>query len=391
MSFKFDFDIDDRADDDHALLGITTGPSQHLKSASSEPAEAPCTELSLDHLLATLPPALSYATLPVPETDIALARRDLFDARFQVLAQADPSEPARAADGSTSSDALAFLDAPSDLLPRVYEGGLKTWECALDLAAHVHRLGWPSFVGKRVIEVGCGTAIPSLYVLHTLFSGPPPADTDGTQETHVHLQDYNASVLELVTFPNIFLAWYTSPAASPHRPSLDPNSPAGETDDDSSPGELTLTPALVRAFADALSTHRIRLRFFAGGWSSLYPSQLLPAPSPRQYDLVLTAETVYRADGLRPLVRVLREASLGDSSVPSVDQHGMDVENNEGEQGQGLCLVAAKVVYFGVGGGVVEFIRAVEDGQAGLEQGRVEKVWEHSTGVGRAILRVRWR
>ena len=32
---------------------------------------------------------------------------------------------------------LNYLDAPSDLLPGVYEGGLKTWECSVDLAGIV--------------------------------------------------------------------------------------------------------------------------------------------------------------------------------------------------------------------------------------------------------------
>lgn len=33
--------------------------------------------------------------------------------------------------------------------------------------------------------------------------------------THFHLQDYNRSVLELVTLPNIILAWCT-PETFPH-------------------------------------------------------------------------------------------------------------------------------------------------------------------------------
>jgi hypothetical protein len=33
----------------------------------------------------------------------------------------------------------AFADAPADLVPGTYEGGLKTWECALDLAAYLDR------------------------------------------------------------------------------------------------------------------------------------------------------------------------------------------------------------------------------------------------------------
>ena len=50
--------------------------------------------------------------------------------------------------------ALDFLDAPSDLVPGVYEGGLKTWECSLDLVEHLHDLQSSlSFAGKRVLEV----------------------------------------------------------------------------------------------------------------------------------------------------------------------------------------------------------------------------------------------
>jgi protein-histidine N-methyltransferase len=58
----------------------------------------------------------------------------------------------------------AFVDAPADLVPGTYEGGLKTWECALDLAAYLDRdvlLGDHVGVaagrrvrGSRVLEVG---------------------------------------------------------------------------------------------------------------------------------------------------------------------------------------------------------------------------------------------
>jgi protein-histidine N-methyltransferase len=50
-----------------------------------------------------------------------------------------------------------------------------------------------------------------------------------------------------------------------------------------------------------------------------------------------------------------------------------------------LCLVAAKVLYFGVGGGVEGFVRAVE-----AEGGVVRTVWEHREGVGRRIMRIEW-
>ena len=60
-------------------------------------------------------------------------------------------------DGPLAKKALDFLDAPSDLVPGVYEGGLKTWECSLDLVEHLHELqsssNFGGFAGNRVLEV----------------------------------------------------------------------------------------------------------------------------------------------------------------------------------------------------------------------------------------------
>jgi protein-histidine N-methyltransferase len=88
--------------------------------------------------LSALPEALSYSpiTLPAPagsggtcRPGHTLARRDLFDVRFQLsLSHEQPDE-----------QTTAFVDAPADLVPGTYEGGLKTWECALDLAAYLDR------------------------------------------------------------------------------------------------------------------------------------------------------------------------------------------------------------------------------------------------------------
>lgn len=78
-----------------------------------------------------------------------LARRDLFDARFQLLAQG--------AEETSETDALRFVNAPSDLVRGVYEGGLKTWECSVDLAAYLHACRGNFYSahvrGRRVLEV----------------------------------------------------------------------------------------------------------------------------------------------------------------------------------------------------------------------------------------------
>jgi protein-histidine N-methyltransferase len=113
----------------------------------------------LDHF----PSLISYSPISVRITStqdtITLIRRDLFDARFQVIAE-DDVEPGNAAHNSDvfNKKALDFLDAPSDLVPGVYEGGLKTWECSLDLVEYLHELqcsaNFGGFVGNRVLEVG---------------------------------------------------------------------------------------------------------------------------------------------------------------------------------------------------------------------------------------------
>ena len=95
-------------------------------------------------------------------------RRDLFDARFQLIAEGagDAPEDSRKSENENSEEgtqpendrkALEFLDAPSDLVPGVYEGGLKTWECSLDLVDYLDGLKdggqKHSFVGKKILDV----------------------------------------------------------------------------------------------------------------------------------------------------------------------------------------------------------------------------------------------
>ena len=65
---------------------------------------------------------------------MALSRRDLFDARFQLISTDDGGRTDEAPSG------VDFVDAPSDLVPGVYEGGLKTWECSIDLAGYVAQI-----------------------------------------------------------------------------------------------------------------------------------------------------------------------------------------------------------------------------------------------------------
>uniref|UniRef100_A0A7I4C2H8 protein-histidine N-methyltransferase n=1 Tax=Physcomitrium patens TaxID=3218 RepID=A0A7I4C2H8_PHYPA len=83
--------------------------------------------------------------------------------------------------------------ANSDLIPGKYEGGLKLWECTIDLVEMLRREiqdGQLSFRGKRVLELGCGHGLPGIF-----------ACLKGASS--VHFQDFNPEVLKTLTIKNV--------------------------------------------------------------------------------------------------------------------------------------------------------------------------------------------
>lgn len=64
----------------------------------------------------------------------------------------------------TNDELISGLDE-GDIKPNFYEGGFKTWECALDLAKRVVDGGGQSEHGElRVIEVGSETPFCSMGI-----------------------------------------------------------------------------------------------------------------------------------------------------------------------------------------------------------------------------------
>lgn len=129
------------------------------------------------------------------------------------------------------------------------------------------------------------------------------------------------------------------------------------------PGDVIIDEALLEAFKASLHLHNITLRFISGAWSNFVFTSTLG-----EIDFILTSETIYKTASVPSLISVMkrsRDKVGGPRQTPPV------------------IFVAAKVLYFGVGGGVKEFARAVEE-----EDGETEVVWEVTHGVGRQILRV---
>ncbi|XP_076360774.1 histidine protein methyltransferase 1 homolog isoform X2 [Tachypleus tridentatus] len=151
----------------------------------------------------------------------------------------------------SSKKIATVLNSHSDLVSGVYEGGLKVWECALDL---VEFLSTENILenGMKILELGCGAGLPGIFAF--------------LKGATVHFQDFNYEVLDLLTIPNVLL-----------------NS---------------------RPIENVAST---RCRFFAGDWTAVgkYLTEVLDLKNDR-YDIILTSETIYNIDNQPKLLHLMK-------------------------------------------------------------------------------------
>ncbi|AGO11547.1 AaceriADL242Wp [[Ashbya] aceris (nom. inval.)] len=338
MSFSFGFANAELSDDE--LLptpfvadneGVQERPNtlanpldaEWLKSTDiPQPAVVP-----LDKLLESLDDVrLSFEEVQTPQQAIKLFRRELFDVKHQLMSE-DNAE-------SDSPDQRAELDilmgeTNEDVRKNVYEGGLKSWECSLDLVDFLSSQGpksWP-----RVAELGCGTALPSQYIFSQYLR----------QESHLGLRlllsDYNESVLRLATLPNLIIAWAKQVLSQEQWAALQ------QTRDENiaiMEDELQLTQELLSAFRDDLKQKNIELYFISGTWSRSFLDLLKEigwTPSPEL--LLLTSETIYQPETLPVIAELLLEL------ISESLRGGYPFK----------AYTAAKDIYFGVGGSVAEF------------------------------------
>ncbi|KAF2234325.1 hypothetical protein EV356DRAFT_157733 [Viridothelium virens] len=221
-----------------------------------------------------------------------------------------------AEDDSLSSNA-GLNDA--DIRTNIYEGGCKSWECSIDLAKLLLDRGPRKDIDDlcrvdHVVELGCGTAIPSLILFqYAIESG---------LSLYFTLADYNAAVLRLVTLPNLLLTWAKTSSSGIRDPLVS-----------SSEGDLEITPGLVTSFKSFLAESGITLSLISGAWSPPLVDLIPTAPSMTL--LVLASETIYSPASLsaftETLVGVLQRVKMG------------------------KAMMGAKRMYFGVGGSVDTF------------------------------------
>lgn len=196
-------------------------------------------------------------------------------------------------------------------------------------------------------QLGCGTALPSLATFQWFLELSQKGQT-GTLD--LGLADYNPTVLQLVTLPNIILSW----AQVLRKDSWEPE------------GEFEIDADIIRQFLSSLKSHNIRLSLFSGAWSPEFSTLVFQSMGSRPAHLtILGAETIYSPVALR---------SFADTLMSLLD--GMP-------GGEKIALVAAKKVYFGVGGSIEDFCDAVRAKGASVKQIR-----EESDGVRRAVVEV---
>jgi len=141
---------------------------------------------------------------------------------------------------------LEVASKNSDLVPGVYEGGLKIWEGSYDLVEYLSTSGI-DLHGACVLELGCGAGLPGIFAaLHGAG--------------HVTFQDYNPGVLHLITIPNII-------------------------------SNIPTTQSLM---------------FFAGDWSELVTVMNLTNDN-LKYDLIVTSETLYCIDSQPKLLDLMKK------------------------------------------------------------------------------------
>lgn len=200
-------------------------------------------------------------------------------------------------------------------------------------------------------QLGCGTALPSIALFQWLLESTP-ADGVNTGGLDLGLADYNPTVLQLVTLPNLILSW-----AQVVRKGL------WEVE-----GELELDETVLNDFLASLKSCGITLSFFSGAWSPEFVSLVVGNMASEPIRLtIIGAETIYSPAALKSFADTL-VALL--ETMPSNDK---------------TALVAAKKVYFGVGGSMEDFCDAVRARSA-----RVEQIREESDGVRRSVVEVHY-
>lgn len=241
----------------------------------------------------------------------------------------------------------------SDLISGVYEGGLKVWECTYDLLELIEKDG-ETFGGKAVLDLGCGAGLLGILALKR-----------GARQ--VHFQDYNSTVIEQLTLPNVILNCQEDDADSEDDTEGSGKGKMQEVGDCKRKAEELKEdnpPPKKKAMEPSQHPLLARCHFFSGDWST-FPNLVLKKDPPPKYDIIFTSETIYNTAYYPALHEALHKLLAAD----------------------GLVYLATKSHYFGVGGGLHLFETFVK------ERGvfSVDHLWDSKEGLQRHVVALRFK
>lgn len=221
------------------------------------------------------------------------------------------------------SDTVIINSSISDRIAYVYEGGMKIWDCSIDLCSfliiNIHKIFKPDMT---IMELGCGNSIPTLAFLKSAYKN------FGSQclcNINLIFQDFNRQVLEQATKPNVKKLLF----------------------------ELDRFPK--RAF------------FIAGSWEN-FCNLPFDKINIQKVDLILASEVIYNSDTYSALLKLL-ELMLNDNGFVLIATKIYYFGDSD-----------QKFVH--LNGSLYEFIDAVKQ----RSNFRYKVVWQSSSDLNRYIL-----
>jgi hypothetical protein len=267
-------------------------------------------------------------------------------------------------ESSIAMTASSNLDQ-TDLVSGVYEGGLKVWECSVDLCRYFQENH--VVLHGAVLEIGCGHGLPGCWALKQARSRQESGFVeagDDQQTTVVVFTDFNEFVLHSVTIPNIILNFTTT---------------TSENDSDDSTTEIDsswLSKHVALGYGDWISmSDQLRDSLGRHQQQQQQPTMI---PSDGKFDCILSAETTYSPVAAKETAFLLF-------------QHL--------KHGSGVAYIATKRYYFGVGGGSDCFRHALStlnhknttiSDKAPQLYAETIAVYDNGVGNIRELFRVKW-
>ena len=251
-------------------------------------------------------------------------------------------------------------DQNSDVLTGFYEGGLKVWECTLDLMNYLQRLNdlnefINNIVGTssssnnniNILDLGCGHGLAGIYAF-LLFNNKMNNGNNISINNHnvkIFFQDLNIDVLKYCTAPNLFL--------NLDIPTTLLTTSDGNNSNDDGNGHNNNNNNNNNEINDNVLNNDHRFQFWSGDWSYLLNDSNWNEEINKQngFDLILTADTIYAKPQMKKLAMFLYK------TLP--------------KQINSIALVGAKRYYFGTGGNVKDFIdeiHVISNGQLTCKQ-----------------------